>query len=78
MLAVAAVRREHDPQRPEGGRVREEGAGLLRPGPGRPAHPHQNWFLRDLAEPRRQAHLEHVANVRRRHDGDEATAGGHV
>jgi hypothetical protein len=40
MLVVAAVRRQHHTERPEGGGIREEGAGLLRLGTGRSINTH--------------------------------------
>lgn len=78
MLAVAAVRGQHHPQRAEGGGVREEGTWLLRSRAGRPAHTHQDRVLRNLAEPRRQADLQHLPHVRRRHLSYQTTARNYV
>lgn len=78
MLALATVRRERDALRPKGRGVCEEGARLLRAGPGRPTHSDQDRFFRDLAEPRGSTHEQRVDDVRRRHDGDEATTRNYV
>lgn len=77
-LAVAAVRRPGDAHCPEGRGVREAGARLLRPHPGRPAHPHQGRFFRDLALPHLENDHRRLHDLRRRGLHDEAAIGRHV